>query len=337
MSGRLDRIPFLMGCMTLLAGAMPPCHAQVSSTINSNLEQTAGTSSTRRAIQPSSTMARPVDFDKLRISPGDVLEMNIFGIPEMTRSLQVDDHGDAVVPLAGSIHLADVTAREGAARIRQALIDRKMFNNPEVSLEISEFTSQSVTVSGEVQSPGRVDLLVPKPLLDVLALAGGETTAAGGDVYIHHPRLGGQDEVRHLLYSNKSHDPDTAETLVYPGDTVDVKRAGVIYVLGAVSRPGGYLMVNAGKLSVPEALSLANGTTQLASTKKAVVVRRQPDAVDRIEVPLDDEQRGRKPATELSDGDILYVSTSRLKASLASSSQLITTATGAVIYGVAAH
>jgi polysaccharide export outer membrane protein len=222
--------------------------------------------------------------------------------------------------------------------IRQYLITKKMFNDPQVFLEIIGFTSHGVTVSGEVQSPGRISLLAPKPLIDVLALAGGETPAAGGEITIHHKNADGIDAIQKISYSSKVSDSGTAaSTLVFPGDTVNVGRAGVIYVLGAVTRPGGYLMVNGGSLSVPEALSLANGTTLVASTRTALVVSHSDGTVTRIEIPLDDEQRGKAAPTQLRDGDILYIITSKLKATLINTSNIISSAASAGIYAATAR
>ena len=312
--------------------------AQVSSTVEGNLEQTAGVSSSHRPSLTVDTMARPTGFETLLLDSGETLDLTVFGAPEMTRTLQVDKEGKCVIPLVGSVELAGETTREGEAKIRQLLMDRKMFNDPQVTLQILAYLSRSIFVSGEVESPGKLELLAPESLLNVLAMAGGETPAAGGEVSIHHRTVEGTDKVRHVPYSSKLHDSDlAANTVVYPGETVNVSRAGVVYVLGAVTRPGGYLMVNGGKLSVPEAISLANGTTLLASTRTAVVVRRQNDAVDRMEVPLDDEQKGRKAATALVDGDIVYVANSRLKSAFVNTSGLITSASGAAIYAIAAH
>ena len=314
-----------------------PAWGQVSSTVDANLEQTAGVASSHRAPLTIDTMARPTGFDTLLLDGGQTLEMTVFGAPEMSRTLQIDREGKCVIPLVGSVALAGQTTREGEATIRQLLIDRKMFNDPQVTLQITAYASRNVFVAGEVESPGKLELLAPESLLNVLAMAGGETPAAGGEISIHHRTVEGIDKVRHVPYSSKMHDSDiAANTVVYPGETVNVSRAGVIYVLGAVTRPGGYLMVNGGKLSVPEAISLANGTTLLASTRTAVIVRRQNDMVDRMEVALDDEQKGRKASTALVDGDILYVGTSKLKSTFVNTSGLITSLSGAAIYaGVA--
>jgi polysaccharide export outer membrane protein len=320
-----------------LCAASLAASAQVSLTVSSNLEQTAGTTSRGRSAALASG-AHPDDFDKLHLDYGDTLQLSVFGAPEMTSTLQVDSLGDCLVPLVGTIHVQGDTPRQGEDKIRQSLIEKKMFNDPQVFLDIVSYTPHNITVSGEVQSPGKLEILVPKPLLDVLALAGGETPAAGGVISIHHRNADDTISVREITYSMKVNDSGSAaSTLVYPGDTVNVRRAGVIYILGAVERPGGYLMVNGGNLTVPEAISLASGTTLVASTKTALVVSRRDGTIRRSEVPLDAEQRGKEPPTPLQDGDILYVITSKLKATLINTSSVLSSAASAGIYAAANH
>lgn len=321
---------FAISCLCF---GLPSLLAQVSLNVNSNLEQTAGITSTNRSAAVGSSLSHPYDFEKLRLDFGDTVEMNVFGAPEMTSTLQVDDLGNIEVPLAGSIHVTGDSLRQVESKIEQALIERKMFNAPQVSLEITGFTPHSVTVSGEVESPGRLELLAPKSLLNILAMAGGETPAAGGTISIHHPVQGAADSVRIVNYSAKANDAEiAAATLVYPGDTVQVKRAGVVYVLGAVNRPGGYLMVNSGTLSAPEAIAVAKGVTLIASTRTAIVVRRHNGTVSRVEIPLDEEQKGVRVPTQLLDGDILFVSTSKLKATFVNTSSILASAAAAGIF-----
>ncbi len=329
--------PGLLLC-GLLAGVSLNARAQVSSTVTSNLEQTAGTASSRRSTPVGNSMAHPDDFDKLLLESGDTLQMSVFGAPEMEQTLQVDSSGNCLVPLVGVLHLGGETTRQGEDAIRSALIEKKMFNDPQVFLEITAFTPHNVTVSGEVQSPGQIQVLAPRPLIDVLALTGGETPAAGGRVLIRHKNDDGAETVRSIPFSSKvtASDP-AATTMVYPGDAVNVPRAGVVYVLGAVEKPGGYLMVNAGSLTVPQAISLANGTTIVAYMHSAIVVSRGPNGINRIEVPVGDEQQGKAEATVLHDGDILYIRTSKLKAAFINTSSIISSAASAGIVSAVNH
>jgi polysaccharide biosynthesis/export protein len=306
---------------------------QVSPAINSNLEQTAGTTSTRRSLSPSSggPSILPEDFSKLRLDTGYQLELDVFGAPEMSSSLRVDDDGNINVPLIGTVHVAGNTLQEAEKAIAQELVAKQMFNTPNVHLRISAFAASTVTVSGEVQSPGKLQLLAPRPLLAVLADAGGETTAAGGHVEIHHRQSGGTEQVTEVAYAPGQNSTEAEKALVSPGDTVYVPRAGVIYVLGSVNRPGGYLMVNGGTLNLPQAVALALGVSPVGSSKSVIVVRKRDGQVGEYHLRLDEMQRGQAETFMLADGDMVYVPSSKVKSVLINSSSVLSAAASATI------
>lgn len=318
------------------AGSILACAAQqISPTVSSNLEQTAGTTSTRRSSSPSSgPIALPDDFTKLRLDTGYSLELEIFGAPEMSCSLRVDDEGNVFVPLVGAVHVAGDTLRQAEKAIADELVAKQMINSPNVNLRISAFAARTVTVSGEVQSPGKLQLLAPRPLLAVLADAGGETGAAGGHVEIHHARPGEPEQIVQVVYAPGKSSTEAESALVSPGDTVYVPRAGVIYVLGAVNRPGGYLMVNGGTLDLPQAVALAMGLSPIGSSKSVVVVRKHDGRIDEYHLRLDEMQRGRIETFALTDGDMVYIPANKVKSMLINSSSVLSAAASASIVSV---
>jgi len=309
------------------------CRAQqVSPAISSNLEQTAGTTSTRRSLTASAgPTVLPDDFTKLRLNTGYQLELEVYGAPEMSCSLRVDDDGNVTVPLVGAVHVAGDTLHEAEKAIAHELVAKEMINSPNVHLKISAFAAGTITVSGEVQSPGKLQLLAPRTLLAVLADAGGETTAAGGHVEIHHTQPGGTEQIVRVTYAHGKDTTEAEKALVSPGDTVYVPRAGVIYVLGAVNRPGGYLMVNGGTLNLPQAVALAMGVSPVASSKSVVVVRKQEGQVGEYHLRLDEMQSGKAETFALKDGDMVYVPSSKVKSALINSSSVLSAAASAAI------
>jgi len=306
---------------------------QVSPAISANLEQTAGTTSTRRSLSSSAgPTALPDDFTKLRLSTGYQLELEVYSAPEMNCSLRVDDDGNVIVPLIGAIYVAGDSLREAEKLIGHELVAKEMINSPNVHLKITAFAAGTVTVSGEVQSPGKLQLLAPRSLLAVLADAGGETAAAGGDVEIHHTQSGTPEQiVQVVVYAPGKNSREAENALVSPGDTVYVPRAGVIYVLGAVNRPGGYLMVNGGTLDLPQAVALAMGVSPVGASKSVVVVRKRDGQVGEYHFRLDEMQRGKEEAFALTDGDMVYVPTSKVKSALINSSSVLSAAASAAI------
>lgn len=309
------------------------CAAQQNSpVISSNLEQTAAVISTRRPLTSNGgPTVLPDDFAKLRLAPGYQLEMEVFGVPEMTCSLRVDDDGNVTVPLVGTVHVAEQTLNGAEKAIRHELIAKELINSPDVHLKITAFAAGTITVSGEVQSPGKLQSLSPRSLLSILADAGGETTAADGHVEIHHLLADGTEQIATVRYISGKDSAEANKAIVSPGDTVYVPRAGVVYVLGAVNRPGGYLMVSGGALDLPQAVGLALGVSPTGSSKSVVVVRKHGDEVGEYHLRLDDMQKGKSEIFALKDGDMVYVPTDKVKAALINSSAVLSAAASATI------
>ena len=276
----------------------------------------------------------PEGFEGLRLGPGYLLSMSIYGVPEMSTELRVDAKGFVTIPLIGGVHVAGDTLPQAQDAIAKALDEQEILKQPQVLLDVMQYASKSVTVLGEVHSPGRVQVLAPAPLGDVLALAGGETIAAGKEIEIQRIDAEGKATTSHVEYQQGKDEAVLRNTIVEPGESVVVHRAGIIYVLGAVNRPGGYLMVDGGSLNVVQAISIAGGTTLQASTKWAVIVRRQGDDYVQFKVQLDKMQTGRATPVQLQWNDALYVPVSAWKAVLVNGSNVISSATSAAIYRV---
>lgn len=279
-------------------------------------------------------IAVPEGFEGLRLSPGYLLSMSIYGVPEMTSELRVDEKGFVTVPLIGGVKVDGDTLPQAQEAIAKKLEAQEILKQPQVLLNVLQYASRNVSVLGEVHSPGKVPVLAPEPLGDVLAQAGGETIAAGKDIEIEHTGINGEPSTRHVEYAQGKDAAVLRNVRVEPGDTVLVHRAGIIYVLGAVNRPGGYLMVDGGSLNIVQAVSLAGGTTLQASTKWAVIVRRQGDSYVQFKVQLDKMQTGRATPVQLEWNDALYVPVSSWKAVLVNGSNVISSATSATIYRV---
>jgi polysaccharide export outer membrane protein len=327
----------LAGIAMLICGLLPVLPAvaqQASPAVTAQIDEGAGTSVRRATLSSSGPglLSVPEGFEKLKLSPGYLLEMNIYDVPEMSTELRIDSHGFVTIPLIGGVHVDGYTLTEAQAAIAKELMAKEILKNAQVSLNVLQFAPKNISVLGEVQSPGRIQLLAPEPLGDVLALAGGETIAAGNDVEIQHTGSNGELSSRHVSYAQGGDSATLRNVEVEPGDSVLVHRAGIIYVLGAVTRPGGYLMVNGGTLSVVQAISLAGGTTLQASAKWAVVVRRQGNGFVQFKVPLAKIEIGDAAPVELQVNDALYVPVSTWKAVLVNGSNVLSAATSAAIY-----
>lgn len=278
----------------------------------------------------------PEDFAQLKLAPGFLVNLNVLDDPDFVGDFRIDENGDIHLPTLGPVHVAGETASEARAEIKTVLVKGQILKDPQVTLTVLEYTAPLVTIIGEVAAPGKYPLLAPHKLIDVLALAGGPTVLAGNEVRIVPGTPGGKPVLVH--YSKDSNPKAVEDVFVDPGDTVQVKRAGIVYVLGAVNRPGGYVMQEEGTLNVLQAISLANGTSIAASTGTVYMLRRNADGTEvDIALPYKKISRGKAADVQLHATDILYVPTSALKSILTNSQSVLNSAASASIYAAATH
>jgi polysaccharide biosynthesis/export protein len=272
----------------------------------------------------------PEDFSKITISPGFLLSMQVYDMPEISTDLRVNDDGDVAVPMSGKVHVAGLTLPEAEHAIEQRLGEKQILRNPEINLDVAQYAADNVSVIGEVQTPGRIQLLSQHSLPDVLAMVGGETQLAGDTVIIRRT-VNGQQQVQKIGYARSGNSDDIKNVMIQPGDTVVVPRAGIVYVLGGVNRPGGYVMQEDGTLDVAQALSLAYGTALNAAVGSIRIVRKRPDgSLQEIPVSYRKITKGKEVSPRLQAEDILYVPVSKLK-SIATAG-LVGTTSSALIY-----
>ena len=288
------------------------------------------------AMHNSGLMAVPEDFAKLTLAPGFLLSLSVLDDPDLVGTFRIDQHGDLSLPILGTIHVAGETVSDARVQIQNALLKNQILNDPQVNLTILEYTVPQVTIIGEVASPGRYPLLVPRSLVDVLAFAGGATVTAGNQVQITRASAGVEPI---LVNYSRATDPHAVnKVMVEPGDIVLVKQAGIVYVLGAVNRPGGYVMQEAGTLDVLQAISLANGTAIAANTGTIHLLRRNDQgAVVDIPLPYKKIVRGKSADVQLQAKDVLYVPTDKVKAILSNGSTILASAASSSIYAVAVN
>jgi len=236
------------------------------------------------------------------------------------------------LPFAGAVHVAGSVLAEAQRKIQESLRAAEILKNPQVTLNVVQYQPAMVTELGEVNSPGRLQILAPHSLLDVISFAGGETALAGGEIQVRHEEAG-QAATTKYHYGRNSNGDAISGIMVHNGDTVFVPRAGIVYVLGAVNRPGGYLMQEDGKLDAAQALSVAFGTVMQAKTTNVHIIRRRPDGTY-VEFPLNyqDMVNGKITPPQLQAQDIVYVPMSKIKATLSETTSILSAATSATIY-----
>ncbi len=265
---------------------------------------TAG-AATSAGVQASAPMSAP-------ISPGDFLEIAEYHTPEFHSTVRVSAEGTVTLPLIGEVKLAGKDEQAAARAIEAALLAKGMLLHPLVSVLVTAYAGQDVSVLGEVTRPGVYPYTVHHRLLDLISAASGLSVNAGRLVNVFHQ---GDPKMAHAVVldpggtdTSSDHNPELS-----PGDTVQVSRAGLVYVVGDVIRPGGFAVDPVQGLTVVQALSLAWGPSQNAAVGKALLIREQKEGRAMIALNIRRMLRGQDPDQPVQDRDILYVPDSEAK------------------------
>jgi len=265
------------------------------------------------------------------IGAGDLLKVSVLGAPDSDQEVRVGADGNAFVNYIGPVHVAGLTTEKAQDVIAKKLAAGGFYTNPQVSVFAKEYATQGVSVLGEVQRPGVYPLLGARNLFDVLSLAGGTTPKAGRVVSITHRDT--PQKPTSVTMSNDAAESIHANIPIYPGDTVVVSKAGLVYVTGDVHRPSGVLMENGTDMTVLQAIAMAEGANPTASLNKAKLIRKTPAGPKEIPLPLKDMLSAKAADVHLEAEDIIFVPNSAAKSATKRSLEaIIQAATGLAIY-----
>ncbi|HZP05006.1 MAG TPA: polysaccharide biosynthesis/export family protein [Terracidiphilus sp.] len=247
------------------------------------------------------------------IGPGDWVEVSEYHTPEFHSAQRVSSTGTMTLPMIGEVKLSGMDEQGAAHAIEAELRSKGILLHPLVSVVVTFSAGQDVTVLGEVMRPGIYPYGFHHRLLDLISAASGLAPDAGRLVNVIHrddpkkPHPVVLDAVGTEAAAS-DHNPE-----LNPGDTVQVSRAGLVYVVGDVIRPGGFPVDPAQKLTVVQAVSLAWGPTQNAAPGKAVLIREQESGRTLTALNLKRLLRGQDPDQPVRDGDIIFVPNSFAK------------------------
>jgi polysaccharide export outer membrane protein len=235
---------------------------------------------------------------------GDLIEVNVYNVPELASKVRVSNSGEIYLPLIDYVHVEGLTQEEAQGLIEKRLADGGFVRNPHVTIFVDEFTSQGVTIIGEVGRPGVYPNIGDHKLYEVVSQAGGFNQNASRKIAIL--RRNQADPIRLTLPRNLADDL-TGNVEIMPGDTISVPRAPIIYVVGDVGRPAGLLLDN-GSLTVLQALALVGGTNKTAKLSASRIIRKGPDGgVTETKVEVKKMLEAKLPDMPLQPDDILFV------------------------------
>lgn len=283
------------------------------------------------------------------LGPGDQLLIRIQEMAEEIgdKPYQLDMRGRMNLPLIGRITAAGRTVEQLENDIAAQL--GKFVKNPQVSISVFEMRSQPISVLGAVKKPGVHQLQGSKTLLEVLSLAEGLREDAGYSIRITRQRDWGK------IPLDEAHEDESGKFFVaevgvkeilegrapqkniaiMPNDVITVPKGELIYVLGAVKKSGGFVLGEKEKLTVLQAVSMAEGMEAFAQSNSVRILRKSPDPQRRNEilVNLKAVLEGKSIDVALQSEDILYIPTSATKKALARSLEAgINVGTGVAIW-----
>ena len=265
----------------------------------------------------------------LRLDAGDVLEIRVFDTPELSGKFRVDSQGDISLPVGGSVKVKGLMPEQVQSAIEQRFRQRDILRDPHVEVFVLEYATQRVTVMGEVRNPGVYPMAGKRNVLDFVSAAGGPTNSASKTAILTRKN----SLTPPISVDLNGSQPNGPQPQIEPGDRIVVTRAGIVYVVGDVGRPGGYLIENKDTITVLRAIALAQGLNKTAKLD-AKLIRNSATGRTETDLPLKKILANQAADPPLQNEDILFVPLNGVKQwadkGITSALQM---AVGVVIYG----
>jgi polysaccharide biosynthesis/export protein len=300
------------------------------------------------ADRPQTTNPKSATVAPYILGPEDQITIRALHVEEIGEApLRIGTDGYISLPLAGRVRAAGFSVNQLEQEITRRL--RAYVLDPEVTIAITEFHSEPVSVLGAVKNPGIYQVQGHKTLSEMLSLAGGLDQAAGSEVKITReldegllplPNAStdpsGKFSVADVSLNDilKADDP-RANIEIAPHDVITVPRAEMVYVIGNVQKAGGFVLNDRKDMSVLQALAMAGGPAPAAAANRASLLREKPGETERTEIPLNVSRilQAKAPDVAMLPGDILFIPNSTgKKAGLRAIEAAIQLGTGVVIW-----
>ena len=290
------------------------------------------------------------------IAPDDLLQIDVLDVDQLSREYRVGPDGTITIPLlSNSIVAKGLTPEQLSAVISDRLRTSGLVSKPHVIVAVKSSRVNSVAILGAVRKPQIYPVFGTTTLLDVISQAEGLADDAGSTAIVTRGELARQSadqgsgageagqesgtgpvqkvDLKELMQSGDS----ALNLTIYPGDRITVDRAGIVYVVGAVNRPGGFtLRSDREEMTVLKAVALGEGLTTTARARNAMIIRQGPQIPggrQEIAVNLSNIVAGRAPDHELLPNDILFVPDSASKKALRRGAEAaVQIATGIIIF-----
>jgi len=270
------------------------------------------------------------------IAKDDVLDVEVVGVQELSREYRVDGDGMIIFPmLERPVAAAGLTLRQFSQALRKELLDAGLFTDPQITVAVKSSPWNTVVLSGAAKKPGVYPVYGHTTLLELLTQAEGLSDDAGSTAIITRAEPREVQSSESALPAENALGSRTLKVDVgrlwqngdaslnvdlYPGDRVTVQRAGIVYVLGAVNKAGGFVLSSDQEpMTVLRALALAGNFTREAKPAQAVIIRKTASSAagkQEVRVNLKKVLSNQASDPTLMASDILYVPESGTKRTL---------------------
>jgi len=252
------------------------------------------------------------------IGPNDLLSISVLESADLSRDVRVASDGTIGLPLlAEHPHVAGLTLSQAESLLKKKYQESGILNDPNITISLKELESKPVTVTGAVHLPGVFQVSGQVRLLRLLSMAGGLSEGAGNSIQIiHEGRPDAPDQITSVSTAGLMAGVPEANVTVRGGDTVNVLPAGAVYVLGAVSKPGRYLLpFDTEQTRVLNVLALAGDTTRTAKLSQCVLLRKKSASNDVEQIPVDLKKIRAQQQDDVMvrASDVLYIPDSNAK------------------------
>lgn len=228
--------------------------------------------------------------DEYPLGGGDIIKVTVFDYPDLTTETRVSESGTITFPLIGEVLVGGLSVAEVETFLANRLSNQEFIKHPHVSVIVSQFLSQQVSVIGQVNKPGKYPLDKTSTVTDLLAMAGGVNSAGAETAVLIHPGKDGKKESRKEIdLYNLFHEGVAEKVEVVGGDTIYVPRAPVFYIYGEVQRPGSYRLER--NMTVAQAISVGGGLTSKGTENGVEVKRQEKGEIQQLGMELRDQLR----------------------------------------------
>jgi polysaccharide export outer membrane protein len=309
---------------------------------------TAGDPARQSPVQSDPSPPAAADYV---LGPGDQISIIVTDLPDdftVDKAFRIDMSGDVNLPYAGRIHAAGLTTQGLEQAIDRGL--HRILQDPEAVVGIANYGSEPVSILGEVNNAGVHQIAGGTNLMEALSSAGGFTENVGNTITItrklqwgpiplpnSHDDPTGQFSVASLNVKQLMSAAHPAENVaIKPEDVISVSKAEVVYAVGSVTKPGGFVLGEDQGLSTLQVLSLAEGLDKMAAPQRAMILRVAEGSTQRTELAVNLKQvlQGTGPDVPLQPGDILFVPSSKAKTvSYRAIEAIVQAGTGIAIFG----